>query len=378
MRDRRRIAVLLMVCVVVGARPTVSRGQRVQFPAAAPTNPFTTPPSTFAPSTPAPSLPASPYGAAASPYSVAPAWDPYAPAGAAATPPPALPPYGQPPAGSGLLNYPFQDWRQPNLTSTRLIQDVSLRNTWLAGNGANDFGVDDLDLSTTLAFPFFYNLNVAPILFTPGFSFHFFNGPDANAPRDLPGTVYDAFGQFSWRPQVTERLGFDLGVSFGVYSDFTYVNRTSFRILGRGVGLWTINPQWQAAAGVVYLDRLETKILPAGGFIWRPHDDARFEILFPQPKLAQRITNYGNAEIWGYVGGEYGGGQWSISHVDGSRDEINYNDFRIFLGVEAFGVRNLKGHFEIGYVFNREIIYRNGSPPFEPDSTVMIRTGLGF
>jgi len=182
----------------------------------------------------------------------------------------------------------------------------------------------------------------------------------------------------SWQPQFTERFGADLAVSVGVYSDFNYVDSTSLRVLGRGVGTFAFNPQWKGVLGAVYLDRLDVKVLPVFGFIWTPHSDARFELLFPQPKLSQRITNWGNSEIWGYIGGEYGGGQWSIEHANGLKDEVNYNDFRFYIGVESKGLNNRHIYFEVGYVFNREIIYRFGGPQFEPDDTVMLRAGISF
>jgi hypothetical protein len=363
--------------------------------AQAPASPFggltTVPPSTFAP-TPQPSLPSGgTFGttptyspSASSPFAAAP-WDPYAAPGASTVaPPPALAPYGQP-APPSTLGFPFQDWGFGGLgggpagPSTRLVQNVQIRNTFISGGGDNDLGIDDLDFNATLAFPILWNMKVAPILFTPGFSFHFFNGPDADPNRDVPGTLYDAFGQFSWRPQFTPRIGADVAVSVGAYSDFSYVNSSSLRVLGRGLGTFTVNERWQAQLGVVYLDRLQVKILPAGGLIWTPHSDARFELLFPQPKLSQRITNWGNAQVWGYVAGEYGGGQWSITHgVGGPHDVINYNDLRLLLGVETFGAGNYRGNFEIGYVFNREIIYRTGVPEFHPDGSFLIRAGLGF
>jgi len=379
-------AALLLIAAL--AFPSPASAQRVQFPSATPASPFTPAQSTFTPAAP-PSYTAPPVAnpftqAAPTPYSnpvygtgtpsLSPAWDPYAAPGAAA-PPPALPAYGYQPA-QPQLGYPFRDWQAP---STKLVQSLGMRYTWInrGGNGADNFGIEDLDLWASLAFPFFNNVNIAPILFTPGFNFHFLQGPTAGPNRDLPGTTYDVFGQLSWKPTFYDRFGADLAISVGVYSDFSYTDHTSLRILGRGLGTWQINPQWQAALGVVYLDRLDVKILPAGGFIWKPHDDARFELLFPQPKLSQRITNYGTYELWGYIGGEYGGGQWSITHANGAHDVVNYNDFRIYLGVEAIGPR-LRGHAEIGYVFNREILYLNSTPGLDLGNSVMIRTGLSY
>lgn len=395
---KRRLSVITSL---VASAAIVVCGSRHVAMAQAPASPFgmtTVPPSTFSAPTPQPTLPANtPFGATPA-YSQpntysAPAWDPYAaPGSSMAAPPPALAPYGQPPpalapygqpAPPSTLGFPFQDWGgfgggQAG-PSTRLVQNVQIRNTWISGDGFNDFGINDVDINASLAFPFFWNVNVAPILFTPGFSFHFFNGPDADPNRDLPGQVYDLFGQFSWRPQFTPRWGADLAVSVGAYTDFQYADHTSIRLLGRALGTFQVNERWQVQAGVVYLDRLQVKILPAGGLIWTPHDDARFEILFPQPKISQRITTYGNAQIWGYIAGEYGGGQWSIEHGDGGpHDVINYNDLRLILGVETFGHGNIRGNFEIGYVFNREIIYRSGVPEYKPDDSFMLRAGLGF
>ncbi|MGC3967059.1 MAG: DUF6268 family outer membrane beta-barrel protein [Pirellulales bacterium] len=291
-----------------------------------------------------------------SPYSsnpsVAPTWDPYSLPGAAGSPPPALPAYGTQPTQPSL-GFPYQDWTAPQ---TRLVQGLGMRYTWIRRGGGDDaFGVQDVDLTASLAFPFFFSTNIAPFLFTPGFSFHFLQGPNRGVAADIPGTVYDAYGQLSWKPQFNDRLGADLALSVGVYSDFSYADHTSIRVQGRGLGTWTFSPSLQLALGVVYLDRLDIKILPAGGLIWRPHDDARFELLFPQPKLSQRIVNWNNYDVWGYIGGEYGGGQWSIAHSNGAHDVINYNDFRIFLGFEALGPR-LKAHFDVGYVFHREIL----------------------
>lgn len=361
--------------------PRISLAQRVAIPTAPPSNPFATtaPPATFAPNTGVPSLSAPSYGApAASPYSsapqLAPAWDPYALPGTTTAPPPALPAYGTQPAQPSL-GFPFQDWSAP---STRLVQGVGMQYTYINRDGGTDgFGIEDVDLFASLAFPFFNNVNVAPILFTPGFNFHFLQGPGGGPPRDLPPTVYDVYAQLSWKPQFYERFGADLAVSVGAYTDFSYTDHTSIRILGRALGTYTVDPRWQIAAGVIYLDRLDIKILPAGGIIWKPHDDARFELLFPQPKLSQRITNFNNYELWGYLGGEYGGGQWSIAHVNGAHDVVNYNDFRIFVGVEGIGPR-LRGHIDFGYVFHRELLYLSGPPILEPDDTFMFRAGFTY
>jgi hypothetical protein len=295
------------------------------------------------------------------------------------SPPPA---YGQPPGGP--LPDPYYGTGQvPGVqpAQTRLVQEVSITNTWLNGSGSKKFGVDDLELHTSLAVPFFYQ--PAPIIVRPGFNFHFWDGPVTPDPTDpwspdLPGQVYDAYLATGFKPQFTPWLSADLGVSVGVYSDFQYVSDKSIRVLGRGMGVLTMSPQWQVHAGVIYVNRLDIKILPAGGVVWTPNADARFELLFPRPKLAQRITTYGNNDIWGYIAGEWGGGAWTIERRALGRDRVEYSDLRLILGVEWLGMSRITGNFEVGYVFNRKIIYVSGTPDFEPSDTVMLRASLGF
>ena len=244
--------------------------------------------------------------------------------------------------------------------------------------GSNSLGVNDVDTSATFAIPFFRTS--APFLITPGFSAHFFQGPVTAPPidADLPPVTYDAYLDGAWHPQVSPWFGANLGVRVGVYTDFNTFNTNSIRVMGRGLGVITLTPNLQIALGVVYIDRVVVKILPAGGLIWTPNPDARYEILFPNPKLAHRWTTIGNTDIWVYATGEYGGGSWTIERIGGITDQADYNDIRVALGIESYGYRGLHGFFEVGYVFDRQIVYRSGTPQFNPSDTIMLRAGLSY
>jgi hypothetical protein len=158
------------------------------------------------------------------------------------------------------------------------------------------------------------------------------------------------------------------------------VETDAIRVIARGLGIITISPTAQVALGVVYLDRNNIKLLPAFGLIWTPNPDARFDIIFPQPKLAYRMRTVGYTEWWWYVAGELGGGAWHFTRADGQEDAYDYNDLRLILGLEwkNQSVPGLGGYFEIGYAFNREIDYAGVNPDFDPDDTVMLRAGVTF
>jgi hypothetical protein len=165
----------------------------------------------------------------------------------------------------------------------------------------------------------------------------------------------------------------------GVYSDFEFFNSDSFRIKARAIGIFNATPQYQIVAGVLYLDRLDLKILPAGGVIYTPNECTRWEILFPRPKFSQRLTTVGNTEFWGFVAGEYGGDSWTIERANGTEDFIDYNDLRVSVGVEWTTLTGYRGLFEVGYVFDREVIYQSRMPDFfVPDETFMLRGSLTF
>ncbi len=126
-----------------------------------------------------------------------------------------------------------------------------------------------------------------------------------------------------------------------------------------------------------YLDRVDIKLLPAIGVFLEPTPDVRFNVYFPRPKLAHRIPNVGNVEIWAYIAGEYGGGSWEISQPIGS-DQVDINDIRIYGGIEWTGPRGVTGFLEAGYVFERELMFRAVQIPYDLRDAAMVRAGLAF
>ena len=320
-----------------------------------------------------------------------PTWDPYAPPGSGAAP--ALlqqDPYLQP----GQLGSPSAYIA----SMQRLLQEVRFDYHWFAGHGSthpNELGINDVELSATFAWPLFGNPQ-APLLITPGFAVHYWDGPlSVNPfpaatpnPADMPPRTYDAYLDTAWNPQLTPTFGGELDVRIGVYSDFNKWEEDSLRYMLKGMAVLTFSPSIKFKAGVWYIDRVKIKILPAGGIVWSPNPDVRFDILFPNPKLTQRFTTVGNTEWWWYVSGDYGGGSWTVtranvpgSTVGGQLDQVDYNDIRVALGLDFKRLTGMgvNGWFEGGYAFDRELVYRGKHPAtFQPDGTFFVRAGLAY
>ena len=301
---------------------------------------------------------------------VDPGWDPYAD------------PFQQPnvelaPPGGTIIVGPDGNFAPRE----RLIPQIRFDATYLLADGGQDLGVTDLETQLTAAFPFSYG--TAPLLVTPGFAFHFWDGPVSTefpGSPDMPGVTYSAYIDFGWRPQITPHFSADLGVRPGLYGDFEFFNDKTFRIKARALGIYTPNPQFQWVFGVLYLDRMNLKILPAGGLIWTPHEGVRWEFLFPRPKFSHCLTTVGNTEFWWFVAGEYGGDSWTIERAfTGNEDYVDYNDFRVSIGLEWTTLSNYRGFVEFGYVFERELDYQVGPPDkIHPDETFMFRGGIAF
>ena len=314
-------------------------------------------------------------------------------------PPPAGAPYGPPPAPLAPNPDPFQYQPAPyDITTSgegywaktqKFLQELSFEYTYLYGrhSNPNDFGMSRAEISSTFAFPMFYNIET-PLLVTPGFAVDWLQGPLSGPPiagmpptaggPDLPPQLYDAYLDLAWYPHYNEWLGAELGFRTGVYSDFSNVNSDSLRFMGRAAGSIAASPNMNVILGAVYLDRVDIKILPVAGIYYRPTPDWDMYLVFPNPKVRKFLAAVGNTKWYGYAAGEYGGGSWTVARQT-TDDRIDYNDIRVIGGLEWETQTQIRGHVEVGYVFDREIVFVSGDPPsFTPNDTIMLRAGIDF
>lgn len=290
----------------------------------------------------------------------------------------APPPTGPTPPASLFPNGMLGDSQWDMSRSLRFIQDLRLRETYVAGGkDPTDLGINDIETAVTFTLPNFLTTG-QPLFISPAFALHLWDGP-ADLPADLPSSAYSAYLDFQWTSDPQLQVGAELGFRVGAYSDFDTLTSDSLRLQGLALGTARLTPNLVAKVGVVYLDRNDIKLLPAGGLLWTPTPQVRFDIFFPQPKLAAYLTTVGRFEVWGYLAGEYGGGAWTIERTAGFTDRIDINDIRLSAGLEWTGPRGLTGFFEAGYVFEREVVYVVApGDSFDPDDTFMVRAGISF
>lgn len=269
----------------------------------------------------------------------------------------------------------------------RLFTETGFDVEWLYGDEGRELDMLSVGVHTTanwMKFPF----DRQPLRITPGFVFRFLDGPDSQAAQPVvPAQLYDAYLDFAWRPELPQApmISGDLSVRMGVYSDFKTVSTDSVRLTGTGLAVVRLSDTFAVKMGATYLDRADIKLLPAGGILWTPNERTEFDIYFPAPKLKQDLITLGNADVAWYVGGEYGGGSWTIEEPvyppfsPGGSERIDINDLRIFGGWEWVYPSGLFGFLEVGYVFDRQIVavQRPGNSLRLRD-TIMVRGGVTY
>lgn len=304
--------------------------------------------------------------------------------------------YGNPGSNQGA----FAQWWNNfwNTTSTnvsyganqvpRLYQGARFRHTWLSGASGfeakelDSLQINDTDVSVVFGFPNFLN-STRMLYVIPSYSHHLWDGP-AVPGSDLPSKAFSGFLDLGWDTNPLQTLGVELGVRAGVFSAFDAISSKSIRVTGKALGRLRLTPNATLKAGVFYLDRNRVKILPAGGILWTPNPDSRLDLFFPEPKLSHYLSTIGNTDMWWYVSGYYGGGNWTVEHTDGTDDRIDINDIRVMLGLEFGRSDQIRqgfrlGFAEIGYAFDRELLFRyRSTSSLDLDNSLVIRAGLAY
>jgi hypothetical protein len=298
--------------------------------------------------------------------------------------PEGLPPQGVPldplqmPPGSALDGQQYNSDGTPKLSPYKkgFFQKLSLSAAWLGdGNDPADLGITEIETSVSVALP--APIRDWPLFITPGYNLYLMSDPGGL--RDLPPQLHTVYVDFTWAPQFVQNHRLLLSVAPSIYSDFENDLSSGFRLTGKALWVWDANPdKLQFVAGLLYLNRDNITILPAGGVIWKPTPDFNFEFIFPKPKFAVRVNADHGFEDWIFVTAEFGGNTWDIIRQNGLPDKVTWIDYRAMIGYE----RRLEGgagyRLEAGYVFGRSLEYASGIGDYDPRSTFILRGGITF
>jgi hypothetical protein len=309
-----------------------------------------------------------------------------------------LPSGAMPPVDADGTELPINIGTVPYVVSTKTIdqtprdsrpgvfQSINFTDTFLPRTGSNGMMIDDAEATVVFGLPL--PTRDSPLVITPGFAAHFFDGPDS---LFVPARTFDAYTQFRWLPKITDCLRFDMQITPGYFGDYDRDGHKGIRETGYFTGVLNLSDHTQLILGADYTDNKTYLVLPIAGILWKPDDNAEYRLVFPQPRISFRLaadgiylreldpatTNFGS-EWWVYVGGELGGGTWAVQRPGEGVDLLNYSDIRVTLGLQHKIYRGISSKLEVGYVFDRKIIYDSDSSEEKPTSTGMARAGLWY
>ena len=242
------------------------------------------------------------------------------------------------------------------LRSNRFFQGARIRHAYVGSSNDDDsLKTNDTDASLIFAFPNFL-FSTQPLFVLPSFSLHQWDGPNSSTGADLPGSAYSGFLDFGWNSDPNQIFSTEFGVRVGAFTDFDTFNSDSIRVLGKALGNFRLTPNSTLKAGVYYLDRVDVKIIPAGGILYQPNPNTRLDIFFPQPKIAKYFRTIGTRDVWWFIAGDYGGGSWTVERDGGGEDQVDINELRAVAGFEwgqsdAIRAGRRTGFFDVGYAF---------------------------
>lgn len=260
--------------------------------------------------------------------------------------------------------------------------DISASYMFVPKGGSNGLGMHEVEGRILFAFPWETMrertcLNNGFFLLTPSFKYNHWSQSDVPATAfKMPDSTFDA-GLTTLFATNLRDLEVKVEVSVGVASSFKKVNCDAFYIRGRAMGALPIDndKQVQATGGLIYYDRIEYKIVPSGGLIWRPNDQNIVRLVYPDPRWSRYLTKLNETDWWFYIGGEIGGGRWLIEDRDQTFN-TDYDDYRVGLGL-TFACDKMKGCVEVGGAFGRKLVSKKGVW-YEPKDAVYLKTGFLF
>lgn len=272
-------------------------------------------------------------------------------------------------------------FEEPVQTMKRFWEGTSASYTFIPKSGDQGLGLNDFSFKMQFNFPckFIPHANQDGVsgywYVSPEFGLQLWSEPGGQR-YEMPSQTFDAALAFGSQPQFTKDFGADLWIRLGVASSFKKVNCDAFFIRGGGLGSLRINDQVTAVAGVIYYDRNHYKLLPSGGVKWVPNEKNEWLLVFPNPRLSRYIANLNETKWWAYLQGDIGGGRWLIKD-QGKTFNVDYNDYRVGLGVKFDCPSGFNGFFEVGGAFGREL-YSDGYAWFKPKNSVYLKGGIAF
>lgn len=246
---------------------------------------------------------------------------------------------------------------------------------------SDGLGLESYDVSITLpTYPIF---GPPPPMITTAYSYTHLTSDPA---LELPGDLHEASVGLGWVRRINRRWVTRWMINATYASDLQNTGSDAWQIRGGGFGVYRPDDRWSFAIGALATGRSDIPVLPAVGFIFEPSDYVKLNLMMPEPRISWWLCEREGRQLWAYLGGGIGGGNWAVSRPGEIRDRLNYREWRLVAGWEWKPVQ-VRGQFrpmgrvflfEVGYALGREINFKSGAPDIDLGEAFLLRTGFRF
>ena len=215
---------------------------------------------------------------------------------------------------------------------------------------------------------------------TPQYNLRALDGPDT--PPGFPGVPNNlhrfgldfeyAFPNIGGAP-VSAELGFNPSINSDLEGS---LSSTAYQYDARGALFFTASQQLTVVVGALYWDRLDDRVLPYAGVIYRPDDRWEFKLVFPQPQITYFLGHVGGKPTWVYTRLDYTIESYGVKAPNNFRNQMQIEDWRLVVGAkkdQGWGMTFL----EAGYVFDRKVEFAR-TPGFDIGDALLLRGGVQF
>jgi len=217
----------------------------------------------------------------------------------------------------------------------------------------------------------------------------------------VPGWIMRKTAQFRWRdwdgpiggfglPGKGFRVGEDIeiqsagpgpytvswGITPSLNSDFSRgITSKAFQLDGRGIVWWQLDPRWSLGLGAMYWDRLDNRVLPYGGLVYRD-DYWEWRLTFPEAEVRLFLGNEARWSKWVYVRAKYNVEAYEIVGAGAVQAEVEIEDWQLTAGFQM-DAGYYRWFIEGGIVLDREIDYAI-APDIGVDTSFISRIGVRY
>lgn len=188
---------------------------------------------------------------------------------------------------------------------------------------------------------------------------------------DLPDALGSASlnGRYVWRNP--EGQAFRLSASPGFRSDMKEITTDALFIPLEFMAIQSFSPEISGQIGVAVFPWYEELFDPRFGIRWAPDESLVLDFMYPESKIV-----FSPRDGWDLYAGVRvdNTAEWKL---DDRRDHILLDETRAFIGVNQPLSQDVRLMYQAGYVFNREVDFKDVQGETDVDDALFLRVGIG-